>query len=306
MTVFTELINACMDLVEPRDIVEVGSESGANTQALLAWADEHGAALHCVDPAPDPSVVALASAHPALRLIRGASPAALPQLDSGGVWLLDGDHNYHTVSAELAFISERASHAGEPFVTILHDTRWPYGRRDLYYAPDRLPPNAVRPHSFGLGVVLDEQHAVPGGFRGEGMYAIALEEGGPGNGVMTAVEDLLESEQELVSFTVPCVFGLTFVYPESAAWASALGELLVPLDGNPLLEAMERNRIELYLAVLRLQDELSLAALRSDRLIASRELRIAELEARALQPASASPTSARDLDLPRSRRANRD
>jgi hypothetical protein len=263
---------------------------------LLAWADEHGAALQCVDPAPDPSVIALASAHPALRLIRAASPAALPQLDSGGLWLLDGDHNYHTVSAELAFISERARHGGEPFVAILHDTGWPYGRRDLYYAPDRLPPDAVHPHTFGLGVVLDEQHAVSGGFRSEGVYAVALDEGGPGNGVKTAVEDLLEREQELVSFTVPCVFGLTFVFPESAAWASALGELLAPLDGNPLLEAMERNRIELYLAVLRLQDELSVAGLQSDRLIAERELRIAELEARALHTAAAHASS---RDLPR-------
>ena len=37
--------------------------------------------------------------------------------------------------------------AGEPLpVLILHDVCWPYGRRDLYYAPERIPEEFRQPY----------------------------------------------------------------------------------------------------------------------------------------------------------------
>lgn len=74
------------------------------------------------------------------RFFRDISHAVLPTLPAMDVALVDGDHNWHTVFHELRMLAEtaRASLAPLP-VLILHDVGWPYGRRDLYYAPERIP-----------------------------------------------------------------------------------------------------------------------------------------------------------------------
>ena len=63
--------------------------------------------------------------------------------------LIDGDHNWYTVYNELQLLAEGARRHGAPLpVLVLHDVLWPYGRRDLYYAPEPDPrgaPPAVTP-----------------------------------------------------------------------------------------------------------------------------------------------------------------
>ena len=39
--------------------------------------------------------------------------------------ILDGDHNYHTLSGELAAIAERAEGSGMPLL-LIHDIGWPH------------------------------------------------------------------------------------------------------------------------------------------------------------------------------------
>ena len=54
--------------------------------------------------------------------------------------LVDGDHNWYTVYNELKMLAATARDAGAPLpLLIMHDVCWPYGRRDLYYAPERIP-----------------------------------------------------------------------------------------------------------------------------------------------------------------------
>ncbi|HEV2068222.1 MAG TPA: hypothetical protein VGR26_00340, partial [Acidimicrobiales bacterium] len=184
------------------------------------------------------------------------SPAALEKLEPADVYLVDGDHNYVTVRAELQAIF--GGEGDRPCLAILHDVGWPSGRRDMYYDPESLPPEAVHPHSYEKGVVPESDEVVEGGFRGAGHFAWARHEGGPANGVRTAVEDFLAAhEEELVLRTVPCVFGLGVVYPASAPWAASLGDVLAPYADNPLLARMEENRLSLFLAVLELQDHLA-------------------------------------------------
>jgi hypothetical protein len=125
----------------------------------------------------------------------------------------------------------------------------------MYYAPDGLAPEAVHAHTWEKGVVPESDGVVEGGFRGAGQFAWARREGGPANGVRTAVEDFLSRNgDQFVFVTVPCVFGLGVLFPRAAPWAEALVTLLAPYDDSPLLVRMEQNRISLYLAVLELQD----------------------------------------------------
>ena len=46
--------------------------------------------------------------------------------------IIDGDHNYYTVSEELRLIAERARTAPLPLL-LFHDVCWPHARRDDYF-----------------------------------------------------------------------------------------------------------------------------------------------------------------------------
>jgi hypothetical protein len=179
----------------------------------------------------------------------------LARLPAADAYVLDGDHNYYTVLGELAAIAEQRPD-DQPFpLVILHDVAWPCGRRDFYYDPGQLPPEAVHPHSYELGVKLGHRAAQPGGFRGEGRFAVALQEGGPRNGVLTAVEDFCRDRPGLFYTEIPCIFGLGILV--DARLAPKLAPVLSAFTDNPLLAKLERNRLELYLHVLHLQDELN-------------------------------------------------
>jgi hypothetical protein len=166
---------------------------------------------------------------------------------------------------------------------LLHDVAWPCARRDMYYAPDALPDEALHPHSFELGSLPDVPEAVRGGFRGGGSFALALHEGGPGNGILTAIEDFLEGRDDLTFVHVPAVFGLGVIYQREAPYAERLAELLGPFDDNPLLAKLERNRVDLYMRVIELQDSVSDLGLRQNRVLAEYSASVAAAETEAAE-----------------------
>lgn len=282
LTEMSHLVRGCLEAAEVRTVAEIGSESGAHTRELLRFVEERRGELWCVEPDPTFEVEQLDDEEDHLHLVRGLSPEALREVEPCDAYIVDGDHNYWTVSQELRHISGSASKM--PLV-ILHDVCWPSGRRDQYYAPDALPPGAVQPHSWQLGSVPDRDEAVEAGFRGRGGFAIALHEGGERNGVLTAVEDFVGARSDLCLAVVPAIFGLGVLYPSAAPYAKSLGELLAPLDRNPLLLCLERNRIDLYLELLGQQDRALALGLQQGRLLAEydRSLTVAEAEAAELR-----------------------
>lgn len=284
LTEFRDLILSCLEAAEARTVLEIGSESGAFTRELVSFAARREGEVWCVEPYPTLELEQLGASEPRFHLIAGRSPEALEAVEPCDAYVVDGDHNYWTVSRELEHALGDRDGSRAPLV-VLHDVSWPSGRRDQYYAPDALPLGAVHAHSWDHGSRPGEEQAVRGGLRGNGSFAIALREGGERNGVRTAVEDFVAERQDLRFVHVPSIFGVGFVYPRSAPYAEALATLLDPLDANPLLERLERNRVDLYLKVLELVDSASDTGLRQGRLISEydRSLTAAETEAAALR-----------------------
>jgi hypothetical protein len=278
---FGDLMRACLAAADARKIVEIGSETGAATLELFSLLQDRGGELWCVEPEPAPEVEQLDASEAGFHLVRGRSPQALEGLGPADAWVIDGDHNYWTVSGELEHADRVAREAGNPALMFLHDVSWPCGRRDHYYAPEALPDGAVHPHSFELGQVPGIEEAVEGGFRGRGSFAIALREGGPRNGVLTAIEDFLEGREELRFVHVPVIFGVGVVFDRTARYGSSLEELLAPYHGNPLLAKLEENRLALYLKVVELQDSIAARGLQQNRLVAEYDVSLAAVEAEA-------------------------
>jgi hypothetical protein len=249
MEVFWEAIEPLLDAVRPARLCEIGVSDGRFSARLIAYARAHDAVYTGIDPALDPAVEARLAA-PEARWVRKPSLEALPGLEAADAYFIDGDHNHHTVFGELTAILA----AGAPRLIVLHDTAWPWGRRDQYCDPDRIPEAARHPFTRGGYVHPDHARAreEPPGFRGVDSaypYAAALEEGGERNGVFTAVQDICRAHPELRQVHLPALFGLSVLYPEGALPPELEARLLgARALLGPLLEHMERNRLRLFFA----------------------------------------------------------
>jgi Methyltransferase domain len=235
-----ELMLGCLEVVGPRSIAEVGAFAGDLTSLLLDWAEGSGAHVLAIDPSPEGDLVQLDHDRPELELIRETSLAALPHIPMPGVVIIDGDHNYYTVSEELRLIGDRVQGAELPLL-LFHDVCWPHGRRDDYFAPEQIPEDYRQPIAGnGDGLFPGEPGLRPGGVP---YPRSAAREGGPRNGVLTAVEDFVEATPGLRLVVVPAFFGLGVVWHREAPWAEDLAELLDPWDRNPVIERLEENRV---------------------------------------------------------------
>jgi len=235
-----EVMISCLDAAEAKSVVEVGAYAGDLTRFLLKWAEPIGARVTAIDPAPQPELVTLSEQRAELELVRATSLEALAQMPLAEAYVIDGDHNYYTVSEELRLIAAAAAAAGAklPFL-MFHDVAWPHGRRDDYYAPEQIPPNYRQPTIEGGGLFPGSSEPRAGGLPYKWP---AAQEGGARNGVLTAVEDFIETQAGLRLAIVPSFFGLGIVWHEDAPFAERLARLLEPLDRNPIIQRLEANR----------------------------------------------------------------
>jgi SAM-dependent methyltransferase len=235
-----ELMLPCLDAAGVRSVAEVGAFAGDLTRVLLGWAAESGARVTAVDPSPQEGLVALEREHPELELVRATSLDALPAIELPDAVVIDGDHNYYTVSEELRLIGERAPGAELPLL-LFHDVCWPHGRRDDYFAPEQIPEDYRRPLAGAAGGIFPGEPGLrPGGLP---YPRSAASEGGPRNGVLTAVEDFVAQREGVRLVVVPLFFGFGVVWSQSAPWSDELARILDPWDRNPILERLEANRV---------------------------------------------------------------
>jgi hypothetical protein len=252
---FRDVILPALELAGARRIVEIGSEYGTFTQDLCAYAERVDGRLTTIDPAPQPAArefFAARQGRPHFQFIQATSIEALPKIEVADAYIIDGDHNYFTVRSELDLIVQMC--AGKPVLIFEHDVCWPCSRRDTYYNPATIPQLFCHPHTMTGGITLDNPGTVAGGFRSEGAFGLALHEGGPANGVRTAIEDFIAEQPGFRFEIVPAIMGLGVIYPARADWAGKISAHLRPCTQNPLLPLLERNRLELYLKVIELQD----------------------------------------------------
>ncbi len=258
----TELIRPCLDAAGATSVAEIGAFAGDLTRVLIDWAGGAGASVLAIDPAPQPGLVALAHEHPELELVRETSLAALPGIPMPDAIVIDGDHNYYTVSEELRLIGERAPGPDLPLL-LFHDVRWPHGRRDDYFDAEQIPAPARHPVvGQGEGIVPGEAAARPAGLP---YPRSAAWEGGPGNGVLTAVEDFVEGRESLRLAVVPAFFGFGVVWHTARPWSADVARILDPFDAHPILERLEANRVHHLAAMHQRRTELWHAQERLER-----------------------------------------
>ena len=256
-----ELLFSCLDAADAGSVAEIGAFEGVLTRSLLEWAAPRQVAVTAIDPSPPDALRALAQRHPELVLIESTSLDALRHLPRQDAVVVDGDHNYFTVSRELRLI---AAGAGEELpLIIFHDVGWPHARRDTYYDPDRIPAEHRQPLAADAFVDPSEPGVAAGGLR----YPwAAAREGGPGNGVLTAIEDFVGGREDLRLAIIPLFFGFGLLWSTRAPWSDAVSDLVEPWDGNPILARAEANRVHHLIKALRLEAELRVERERGRRM----------------------------------------
>jgi len=185
----------CVDSI--KHIVEIGAGKGDKTQLLIEYCRKRNARLTSIDPAPSKEVLALQKEHSDMfTLLDLPSLEALLSLSKYDAILIDGDHNWYTVYHELKLIEKMMT--GEFPLVFLHDVAWPYARRDMYYAPDRIPAE-YRLEYKRLAMIQGQSELVEDSYHD---LCNAVAEGGERNGVRTAVEDFINEFQSQIFFSL--------------------------------------------------------------------------------------------------------
>lgn len=238
-----EVMLQCLQTAGARSVVEVGAYAGDLTRYLLDWAagqEGQDVRVWAVDPSPQPALAELAQQRAELTLLRATSRQALADLQPVDAYVIDGDHNYYTVAEELRLIRERRPADAPPPLLIFHDVGWPHARRDDYFDPDQIPAEYRQPTIEGGGLFPGSSEPKHGGLPYKWP---AAREGGPRNGVLTAVEDFVAADERLRLAIVPSFFGLGVVWNRGAPYHAALEQLLGPLDRHPVIARLEANRV---------------------------------------------------------------
>jgi hypothetical protein len=188
-------------------VCEIGASYGESTDLLAAIPN---ISLTVIDPCLDCSLDEKYASDRRIKVVKGTSLEGLTTLNGAyDCILIDGDHNWYTVYHELKLISER-NLLNRGGVMFFHDTEWPWGRRDMYYQPELIPPE-YRQKMEDKGVVWGKSDLAEVGGLFQGIPK-AVHEGGSHNGVLAAIEDFLQEQTEYDFLRVHAGLGLGIMH----------------------------------------------------------------------------------------------
>jgi hypothetical protein len=203
------LIEPILVVSQSKRIVEIGAWRGSNTLNLLEYCQQQKGFLEIIEPLPTfTNNQSLFQKKEFYTLHKDLSLNILPNLNPFDAVLIDGDHNWYTVFHELQCIEKTHLHEPSRFpIILMHDTCWPYARRDLYYNPETIPPEFR--HKYRQAGIKPGQIALDDHFSFNSHLCNAVLEGGEKNGVLTAIEDYLNiSAIEFEFIQIPFFHGL--------------------------------------------------------------------------------------------------
>lgn len=259
------VVEPVLDAAGADTVIEIGAEQGRTTALLLDRASRRKkGTVHAIDPAPrfDASEWELEWGE-RFRFHRGRSLDLLPSVaGQADAVLIDGDHNHYTVLRELALIGRASAESGTPFPVVLaHDVGWPYGRRDLYYDPESIP--AEFRHDAARAAILPGRSELGDPGINGGLWNATVE-GGPRNGVLTAIEDFVGAgSPPCETVTITGMHGLAVIVSRELLQSSA--DMSAEFDALASVEFLSRWTEQLEAARIQAEIRASAAVARDAR-----------------------------------------
>jgi hypothetical protein len=213
-------------------LCEIGASLGENTNKLL---ELESVSITIIDPGIDADLNEKTNHSPRVNVKKGLSLEVLPHLyEEFDCVLIDGDHNWYTVYNELKLIDQHE--LLKPGGTIFfHDVGFPYGRRDMYYQPETIPQEFTQPYE--RKGIIEGQSELSSDSGANAEHFNAAHEGGPRNGVLTAIEDFLKENEGKYKFIhIRQEFGLGVMLKRKGRVSDLRFSLWVANIGFPGLE----------------------------------------------------------------------
>ncbi|WED42829.1 glycosyltransferase [Legionella cardiaca] len=254
---FKELILRILNHAQVKTIVVIGVEAGHFLKELCHYAVTVNGKVIAIDPTLSDEFIGQFTTDftKYFEAFRGTSKFFFATNQGNRSWgttafLVDGDHNFATVSFELEAINNFYLKNKTLPLIFLHDTGWPFGHRDLNYTQGVAPLNYTQAQAtVGLGVGLE--HPIP--YKGSNFAicdaSLALREGGEENGVMAAIEAFIQTYEDYTTWHVPLIFGLNIIIPKSLTSYNEIANWIIPWTSG-LLANIEKNRLEMYFAMI--------------------------------------------------------
>jgi glycosyltransferase involved in cell wall biosynthesis len=236
--------NIILPIIEGIDvnyIIEVGSDTGLNTQNILDYCMKHNARMTAIDPIPKFDIDEFKHKYGnKFEIYKELSLSRLPLLNDYDVILLDGDHNWYTVYNELKIIEKTFKNKKNFPLIFVHDVGWPYARRDLYYNPENIPKDYRQPYKK-LGMYPDKSNLKEQGGLNPHLNN-AIYEKNPKNGIMTAIENFIDESDFKLSFEfINAFFGLGILYITNNKIEKIVKNVIKSAN---LLDILEEKRIK--------------------------------------------------------------
>jgi hypothetical protein len=240
------ILKPIIEDLEPHSVCEIGSERGITSRFLLENISSVEL-VHIVDPFISKETKAKYSNDSNVLLHEKTSLEFFHQGNNADLYFVDGDHNYYTVLRELQGIEKNIVDSRTPFV-LLHDVSWMWGRRNMYYSPGSIDDGFECLTDTGLA--LEDEGIGKIGFPTGRTYAVAKKSGGPKNGVLTAIEDFIESSDRSWQYkSLPSLWGIGFLWDSEGLGDGVnkkISEYLQRLEQlKPFLGILEANRLRL-------------------------------------------------------------
>lgn len=204
-------IEPFMRTLAPRRVMLVGAEPGDISLDLLAYCRETGCRADIIDPANSTELRAALQAYAEAHTFHTASGVkAIRAAEHPDLVLLGGDPNWSSVTNELNLLRRLSAERSQDFPCVLaRQIGWPYGRRDMYARPELV--EEKHPYAY-QGMAPGEPGLVEFGVNAS--LANAAHEGGPRNGILTAIEDFVSTAPFEVRFhQLPALGGLGVLAP---------------------------------------------------------------------------------------------
>jgi hypothetical protein len=236
-----------------KSFCEIGASLGLTADEILKLPS---ISYTIVDPCFDTDLALKYAGDARVTVHKRNSLDALPTLTGTfDCILIDGDHNWYTVINELRLIREHGL-LRKGGMIFFHDVDWPYGRRDMYYQPDTIPPE-FRQEYQRKGIIRGQDRLESPGGLNQG-FCNAVHEGGPRNGVLTAIEDFVaEHPSEYNIGRIKDQYGLGILQyrnkqtSENISFALLRTKVSMYHLGKPARSSLKGMKVWLYQNVVR-------------------------------------------------------
>jgi len=242
---WNQVVEPITSLLRPQVILHAGARGGGVVENLAQFAATLNADLHVASAHPHVDFAPLrATCRDRLITHKASAREVIELIPPPDLVIIDEDPNWYTIHEILSAARARAEQFNRPFPpTLVANTGFPFGRRDSYDDPQRIPPYFRQPHERA-GITLGS----PSLTAGFGLFADrynATEANSPRNGVMTAIEDFCARGDAPRLTILPHFFGLTLLTPRNAApeIEKIISDLTLHENLSLLTETLEQNRI---------------------------------------------------------------